>query len=102
MAADVMTRVRTAGIGRYNRARMTLVTWNCRIGGFRRKAKQIAPLRPDVLAVQEVEAIDKVLHFAGDCQPTFRDRICDPMFPTRAIGVFSYTDTRLVAVDAAN
>jgi exonuclease III len=100
MAGDVMTPVRTVGTGQYNRGHMRLVTWNCRIGGFRRKAKQIAPLRPDVLAVQEVEAIDNVLIFAGDCQPTFRDRICDPMFPSRAIGVFSYTDTRLVAVDA--
>jgi hypothetical protein len=38
------------------------------------------PLRPDVLAVQEVEPIDNVLLFAGDCQPTFRDRISDPVY----------------------
>jgi exonuclease III len=78
---------------------MRLVTWNCRIGGFRRKAKHIAPFRPDVLAVQGVEAINNVLVFAGDCQPTFRDRICDPTYPKRSIGVFSYTNVTLNAVD---
>lgn len=78
---------------------MRIITWNCRVGGFRTKAKFIAPLRPDVLAVQEVEPIDRVQAFAGDCQPTFRDRCADPAFPRRAIGVFSYTGTELRAVD---
>jgi endonuclease/exonuclease/phosphatase family metal-dependent hydrolase len=78
---------------------MRLVTWNCRIGGFRRKAKHIALLRPDVLAVQEVEPIDNVLLFAGDYQPTYRDRMGDPAYPRRAIGMFSYTETELRAVD---
>jgi hypothetical protein len=55
-----------------------------------------------VLAVQEVEAIDNVLLFAGDCQPTFRDRICDATYPRRAIGVFSYTDVKLDAVDGGD
>jgi hypothetical protein len=40
------------------------------MGGATRRA-----LRPDVLAVQEVEPIDSVLLFAGDCQPTCRDRV---------------------------
>jgi exonuclease III len=80
---------------------MRLVTWNCRIGGFRKKAKHVAPLRPDVLAVQEVEPIDDAAFFAGECQPTFRDRLGDPAFPRRAIGVFSYTDTKLQAVDVS-
>jgi endonuclease/exonuclease/phosphatase family metal-dependent hydrolase len=78
---------------------MRLVTWNCRIGGFRRKAKQVAPLLPDVLAVQEVEPIDRELRFDGACQPTYRDRIGDPAYPKRAIGVFSYTDMKLKPVD---
>ena len=83
---------------------MRLVTWNCRIGGFRWKAKQVAPLRPDVLVVQEVERrIDTELFFDGECQPTYRDRIGDPAYPKgRAIGVFSYTDTKLESVDAAD
>jgi endonuclease/exonuclease/phosphatase family metal-dependent hydrolase len=33
------------------------VTWNCAIGQFRGKAKAIAPLKPDILAVQEVESL---------------------------------------------
>jgi endonuclease/exonuclease/phosphatase family metal-dependent hydrolase len=80
---------------------MRLITWNCRVGGFRKKAKHIAPFRPDVLAVQEVEPLDNVLLFAGDDQPTFRDRIGDPAFPKRAIGMFSYTDVELTPVDGA-
>ena len=79
---------------------MRLMTWNCRIGGFHNKAKHIAPFRPDVLAVQEVEPLDSVLLFAGDCQPTCRDRVGDPAYPRRAIGVFSYTDTQIEPMDA--
>ena len=75
------------------------MTWNCRVGAFFGKAQHVASFRPDVLAVQEVETIDDVLVFAGDCQPTFRDRIANPS-SRRAIGVFSYTDTRLAPVDA--
>ena len=78
---------------------LKLITWNCRVGGSREKAKYIAPKRPDVLAVQEVEPIDGVRAFAGERQPTFRDRRADPAFPRRAIGVFSYTDTQLRPVD---
>jgi hypothetical protein len=65
---------------------MRLVTWNCRIGGFRWKAQYIAPLLPDVLAVQEVEPIEDVLVFAGSHQPTFRDRVHHPRYPRKAIG----------------
>lgn len=79
---------------------MRIITWNCRVGGFRKKAKHIAPYRPDVLAVQEVEPLDSVLLFAGECQPTCRDRISDPANPRRAIGVFSYNGTQLEPVDA--
>jgi hypothetical protein len=78
------------------------MTWNCRIGGFRKKAKLIAPFRPDILVVLEVERIDNVLLFAGDCQPSYRDRACDPAFPRRAIGVFSYTETEIKSVDATD
>lgn len=61
----------------------------------------VAALRPDVLVAQEVEPLDSVLLFAGE-QPTFRDRIGDPAFPKRAVGVFSYTGTKLVPVDVAS
>jgi hypothetical protein len=67
------------------------VTWNCRIGGFRHKSQHIAPLLPDVLAAQEVEPLDRVLLFAGECQPAFRDRIPHPIYPGRGIGVFPRT-----------
>lgn len=78
---------------------MRFITWNCRVGGFRTKSRFIAPLRPDILAVQEVEPLDKVEAFAGDIQPTFRDRRADPAFPRRATGVFSYTGIQIRAVD---
>jgi hypothetical protein len=47
---------------------LRLITWNCRIGAFRYKADRIAPLRPDVLVVQEVEPIDNVMFFGGEEQ----------------------------------
>jgi endonuclease/exonuclease/phosphatase family metal-dependent hydrolase len=62
----------------------------------------VATLRPDVVAVQEVEPIDHQLLFAGDCQPTFRDRASDLEYAKRGIGVFSYTDLALKAADSAN
>ncbi len=79
---------------------LRLVTWNCRIGGFRYKAAHVAELQPDLPAVQEVEPLEQVLLFGGQQQPTYRDRIGDPAFPRRAIGVFSYTDLDIRAVDA--
>lgn len=78
---------------------MRIVTWNCRIGGFRDKAKYIAPLRPDVLAVQEVSHRDEVLFFAGESQPTFRDRRAVPGL-SRGVGVYSYTETKLTPVES--
>jgi endonuclease/exonuclease/phosphatase family metal-dependent hydrolase len=76
-----------------------LVTWNCRVGGFRYKSERIASLLPDVAAVQEVEPIGEVLVFGGANQPTFRDRLEHPKF-RRGIGVFSYTGVQLEVADA--
>lgn len=70
------------------------------MGGFRYKAEHIASFRPDVLAVQEVEPIENLLLFGGECQPTFRDRLGDPAVSRRGIGVFSYTETEIRPVDA--
>ncbi len=81
---------------------MRLMTWNCRIGGFRRKAGRVAPFRPDILAVQEVERLDGDVPLDGELQPTFRDRVADPAYPKRAVGVFSYTGAALEAVDLAD
>jgi exonuclease III len=78
---------------------MRLMTWNCRVGKFREKARQIEPLRPDVIAVQEVEPLEKVALFSGGSQPTFRHRLPHPIFPRRGIGVFSYTGLEITAVD---
>jgi len=80
---------------------LRVVTWNCRAGGFRYKAEHVAGLHADLLAVQEVERLDQVLVFGGEQQPTYRDRIADPVFPRRAIGVFSYTGLEMRAVDVA-
>lgn len=80
---------------------MRIVTWNCRIGGFRWKAEHIAPLRPDVLAVQEVSHRDEVLCFAGEPQPTYCDRVSLPG-PNRGVGLYSYTGTTLTRVDPSD
>ena len=70
------------------------------MGGFRYKAAHVVQLRADLLAVQEVErrAMEEPI-FGGEHQPTYRDRIGDPAFPIRAIGVFSYTGLDIRAVD---
>jgi endonuclease/exonuclease/phosphatase family metal-dependent hydrolase len=73
------------------------VTWNCAIGQFRGKAKAIAPLKPDILAVQEVESLEGVPLLAGEEQPTYRDRPA-PAEARRAIAVFSYTGVELRSV----
>jgi len=78
---------------------LRIISWNCRVGGFRYKSANIEPLRADILAVQEVEPIDNVLIFGGVEQPTFRNQIRDPAYPRRSIGLFSYTDAKIRAVD---
>jgi len=78
---------------------MRIVTWNCRVGAFQRKAERVAAWQPDILVVQEVENLDSALLFAGHEQPTFRHRASDPAFPLRSTGVFSYTGTQIQSVD---
>ena len=80
---------------------MRLMTWNCRVGGFRRKSEFVSRFKPDILAVQEVEPLERLTKFAGELQPTFKDRIPDPTYSRRGIGTFSYTDLRLRPVDTA-
>jgi endonuclease/exonuclease/phosphatase family metal-dependent hydrolase len=81
---------------------LRLITWNCRIGAFHSKAERIARLRPDVLAMQEVEPPDGHLGFEGGSQPAKRDRMGDPGYPRASTGMFSYTGTILHAVDRAD
>jgi exonuclease III len=73
---------------------MRLMTWNCRVGAFRKKAARTAPLNPDVLVIPEVERLEGELFLDGDRQPTFRDRVAKPGWP-RGTGVFSYTGVEL-------
>ena len=49
--------------------------------------------------MQEVERLEQVKISGGEHQPTYRDRIGDPAFPRRAIGVFSFTGLDIRAVD---
>ena len=79
---------------------MRLVTWNCRVGGFRKKAAHLAPFRPDILCVQEVEPVERAA-FDERWRPTYCDRTCAPGFPRRGLGVLSYTDTEFAALDAS-
>jgi endonuclease/exonuclease/phosphatase family metal-dependent hydrolase len=77
---------------------MRLITWNCRVGGFRWKARHISTFKPDVLAVQEVEPYVR-LKFAADYRPQYVDHSCVEAFPRRGFGMFSYTDTTITAID---
>ena len=70
---------------------MRFVTWNCRNGGFKWKAKRVAALRPDILAVQELRPLDDVLLFDRCEQPTFRERASRSIDPGRGVGMFSFT-----------
>jgi endonuclease/exonuclease/phosphatase family metal-dependent hydrolase len=75
---------------------MRIITWNC-CGKFRQKAQHVASLKPDILAVQEVEALGAAPKFSGDYQPTFSHRaVLQPI--RKSIGMFSYTDTSLEAL----
>src|SRR5688572_6756071 len=79
---------------------MRIVTWNCRVGAFRRKASFIAALRPDVLLVQELERLEQELFLDGDCQPTFRHRVGST--GKRGIGALSYTGVQLECLQGAD
>ncbi|HQP35550.1 MAG TPA: hypothetical protein PLI95_10230, partial [Polyangiaceae bacterium] len=50
---------------------MRIVTWNCGVGGFRKKAARMAALQPYVLVVQEVEKLDGELFLDRERQPTY-------------------------------
>jgi endonuclease/exonuclease/phosphatase family metal-dependent hydrolase len=78
---------------------MRIVTWNCRVGGFRQKASRVAVFRPDVLVVQEVENLDATTVFGGVEQPTFQHRTSAPQFPKRGTAVLSYTGTAIRHID---
>ena len=72
---------------------MRIATWNC-CGKFRQKAQYVVSLEPDILAVQEVEALGDDPKFSGDFQPTYSHRAVLRPIP-KSIGIFSYTDTTL-------
>ncbi len=60
----------------------------------------MAPFRPDVLSVQEVEPFE-LSQFAENCRPTYGHRSCAEGVPRRGLGVLSYTNTAITALDAA-
>lgn len=69
---------------------MRLITWNCRVGAFRRKSAQVAALAPDVLVVPECEDVRRLPLLDGATQPSAR-HWCESMITPRGVGVFSYT-----------
>lgn len=81
---------------------MRIVTWNCGVGGFRKKAARMEALRPDVLVVQEVEKLAGELFLDGERQPTFlwRAPVCGSI---RGLAVLSYSGVELrPAFDESN
>lgn len=70
---------------------MRLMSWNCQVGGFPRKAARVAPFRPDVLVVPECRDVVGEMHFDGTSQPTTKQWAGRPEWQ-RGIGVFSYSD----------
>lgn len=80
---------------------MRLMTWNCRVGAFKRKAARIASFAPDVFVVPEAERLDEELFLDGERQPSFLDRVAEPNWP-RGIAVGSYTGVELSRAFDAN
>lgn len=61
----------------------------------------VAPMRPDILAVQEVEPITSDM-FPEAWRPTYCDRSCAAGFPKRGFGMFSYSqETAVRALDGS-
>jgi hypothetical protein len=60
------------------------------VGGFRHKPAHVAPLKPDVLGVQEIEPLS-LADFPAALRPHYCDRSCAADFPRRGIGMFSYS-----------
>jgi exonuclease III len=73
---------------------MRLMTWNCRVGAFRKKGAQVVSSEPDVLVVPECEDVREELLLDGTTQPTSRLWFSSPV-TTRGVGVFSYTGATL-------
>ncbi|MGI5939792.1 MAG: hypothetical protein ACOX8V_03755 [Thermoleophilia bacterium] len=76
---------------------MRIITWNSGKGLFRKKAKYIGVMNPDVLVTQEITRHDEKLEFDGNFQPTFRDWVSLDR-PGGDIGVYSFTNTQLAPV----
>jgi hypothetical protein len=71
-----------------------LMTWNCRVGAFRKKAARVVSAEPDVLVVPECEDVRSELLLDGNKQPTSHHWFGSPI-TTRGVGVFSYTGATL-------
>ena len=69
---------------------MRLMTWNCQVGAFRKKASRAAALRPTLLVVPESENIERELVLDGEAQPTARMWLAGTT-TNRGVGVLSYT-----------
>jgi exonuclease III len=67
---------------------LRIITWNCQ-GAFRKKARCIANLKPDIAVIQECEKLDK-LNFEEDIvQPYSRHWFGDSR---KGLGIFSFTE----------
>ena len=71
---------------------MKLITWNCQ-GAFRKKAKHILQINPDILVVQECEHPDKLIFNSSDLVPSDLLWIGDNKH--KGLGVFSYGDYKI-------
>lgn len=78
---------------------MKIITWNCNMA-FRKKADMILTEQPDILIVPECECADKLLFPSNTPQPT--DFLWFGNSSHKGLGVFSYGDFRLQALDGHN
>ncbi len=68
---------------------MKIITWNCNMA-FRKKAKYILELKPDIVVIQECEHPDKLL-FPKDT-PKPNEIIWYGDNRSKGLGIFSYSD----------
>jgi exonuclease III len=78
---------------------MKIITWNCNMA-FRKKAGIILRQQPDILVIQECECPEKLIFPADTPLPT--DTLWFGKNKHKGLGIFSYGNYRLTAIDGHN
>ncbi|MFI5186401.1 MAG: hypothetical protein ACHQF0_06735 [Chitinophagales bacterium] len=78
---------------------LKIITWNCNMA-FRKKADSVLTYKPDILIVQECEHFDKLIF--SNSIPKPKDSLWFGQNKNKGLGIFSYSNFRLKALDVYN